>query len=78
MVTVKAINNKITNSDLLYITNGKDIIYAPVVDGKEICLYAETEDIALILGLCHKYTKLPTIAKCILRILGIKSIWSEL
>ena len=52
--------------------------YKPVVDGKPLNMIAETEDIAIILALGHKYdginSKFGTMA-C--RMLNIKSVWSE-
>jgi len=53
--------------------------YRPIVDGKEYSYIAETEDMALLIGLGIKYdgvdTKFPKMAA---RMLNLKSTWSEL
>lgn len=56
-----------------------DYYYAPVVDGREYSCLAETEDMALLLGLGIKYdggvdTKFPKMAA---RMLKIDSVWGD-
>ena len=55
-----------------------DYYYSPVVDGKECSYIAETEDIAMLLGLGIKYDGVNSqFARMAVRMLGIKSAWSE-
>lgn len=56
----------------------QDMYFVPVVDGKEYSHVAETEDMALLIGLGIKYeglnSKFPTMAA---RMLKIESKWAE-
>lgn len=75
MITVKAKNNygrdKIPSIEA-------DIYFIPVIDGEECNRPAETEDMALLIGLGVKYdglnTQFPRLAA---RMLGIDSLWSQ-
>ncbi len=75
MITVIAVSNMVKNSNLYYINNGNNVVYAPVVDGKQLELYAETEDIAMLLGISWKYDKNAHFARFAIRMLGIQSVW---
>ncbi len=77
MITVKAKNNRI-NKNQEYISGNGDLVYVPVVDGKELNYIAETEDIALLIGLGYKYDGLNSrFATMACRMLKIKSAYSE-
>jgi len=55
-----------------------DVLYAPLIDGEKLNCCAESEDIALLLALGHKYDgENSKFAKMACRMLGIKSKWSE-
>jgi len=55
-----------------------DMYFVPVVDGKEYSHVAETEDIALLIGLAIKYDGLNSqFAKNACRMLNIDSNWSK-
>ncbi|MDW5418093.1 hypothetical protein R6242_16120 [Iodobacter sp. CM08] len=55
-----------------------DTYYVPVVDGNETNLIAETEDVALLLGLGLKYDGLNSpFAKMATRMLKIETKWAE-
>ena len=75
MIEVKAKNNKGRNR---IESINSDIYFVPVVNGKEYSYVAETEDIAMILGLQIKYDGLNSqFAKHACRMLCIKSNWAE-
>ncbi len=55
-----------------------DHYFCPVVDGEEYSHAAETEDIALLIGLAIKYDGLNSqFPKMACRMLAIKSNWAE-
>lgn len=60
-----------------YFDNGSDFCYSPIVDGKEYKYIAETEDMAMLIGLGIKYdginSQFPKMAS---RMLGIKTEWA--
>lgn len=61
-----------------YIPGNGETCYVPVVNGEELHYMAETEDIALLLGLGFKYDgESSRFAKMACRMLNIKSVWSE-
>lgn len=51
-------------------------LYSPIVDGKQLSVVAESEDIAYILGLQFKYDG-PEFAKMACRMLNIETKWTE-
>ena len=60
------------------ISDFPEVVYAPVVDGEKINCLAETEDVALILGLGRKYDGHNSqFAKMACRMLDIKTLWRE-
>jgi hypothetical protein len=72
MITVKAKNN--FNNEIPSFSG--DQYYVPVVDGKESNQCAETEDVALLLGLGIKYDGVNSqFAKMACRMLNIKTCW---
>ena len=55
-----------------------DLYFVPVVDGKEFNRPAETEDMALLIGLGLKYDGLNTqFPRMAARMLGIDTVWSQ-
>jgi hypothetical protein len=73
-IEIKTIRNK---KNTHYFDNGNDYCYSPIVDGKEYSHVAETEDMALIIGLAIKYDGLNSqFPKMAARMLGIKSQWA--
>ena len=57
--------------------NGSDFYYSPIVDGKEYSHIAETEDMAMIIGLGIKYDGINSqFPKMAARMLGIKTEWA--
>ncbi len=55
-----------------------DFHFVPVVDGKEWSHFAETEDIALLIGLGIKYDGVNSqFAKMACRMLNIESKWAD-
>jgi len=55
-----------------------DEYFVPVVNGKEQSVVAETEDVAMLLGLAIKYHGHNSqFAMNACRMLGIKSAWAE-
>lgn len=74
MITVLAKNN--TGKKKIATIAG-DTYYVPVVDGNETSLIAETEDVALLLGLGLKYDGLNSqFAKMATRMLNIETAWA--
>ena len=75
MIEIRAKNN--IGSGRIHSIEG-DLYFVPVVDGKEYSHAAESEDMAMLIGLGIKYdglnTKFPTMAA---RMLGIKSNWTD-
>ena len=61
-----------------YLDNGSEFYYCPIVDGKEYSSIAETEDMAMIIGLAIKYdgfnSQFPKFAA---RMLGIDTEWAK-
>ena len=58
--------------------NNGDQYFVPVVDGKEYSHYAETADMAMLVGLGIKYDGINTqFPKMAARMLGIESAWAE-
>lgn len=56
----------------------QETYFVPVVDGKELNRIAETYDMALLLGLEHKYQgQNSQFAKFAGRMLGIESNWTK-
>ena len=56
--------------------NMPEVVFYPVVDGKELNMVAESEDMAIILGLAYKYDgRNSQAAKMICRMLNIDSNW---
>lgn len=55
-----------------------DWYYSPIVDGKEVSLFAETEDMAMLIGLGVKYdganSQFPKMAA---RMLNIDTEWAK-
>lgn len=56
-----------------------EIVYTPIVDGKELNCIAETADIALLVGLGYKYDGgfNSRFAQMACRMLKIKSVYAE-
>lgn len=55
-----------------------ETLFSPVIDSKTLSCYAETEDMALILGLQHKYDGANSqFAKMAARMLCIDTKWAE-
>ena len=55
-----------------------DVYYTPEVDGKEYSYIAETEDVAMLLGLQVKYQGTNSeFCKMACRMLNIDSLWAE-
>ena len=74
MIEIKARNNTGRNK----IDSLGEMYFVPVVDGKEYSYAAETEDIAMLLGLQIKYQGLNSqFAKNACRMLGIDSNWAK-
>lgn len=75
MIEVRAKNN--TGRDKISSIDG-DLYFVPVVDGKEYSHAAETEDMALLIGIGLKYdgvnTRFPQMAA---RMLKIDSEWAK-
>ena len=70
MIEIKAVNNK-DFGDL------PDILFKPIVDGKEINSLGETEDIAYLIGLEKKYLgDNSQFVKFACKMLEIKSAWT--
>ena len=60
-----------------YYRDGDGYYYQPVVNGKTLSFIAESEDMALLIGLGVKYDGLNTqFPKMAARMLGIKTEWS--
>lgn len=58
--------------------NLPNVMYVPVVNDKELTCMAETEDVAMLLGLQHKYDGADSqFTKMACRMLGIDSMWSK-
>jgi len=60
--------------------NGKRIVvYHPIVDGRELPMYSENPDVALLAGLGYKYDNglSSDFTKYACRMLGINSKWAE-
>lgn len=71
MITTKAVKNP-GFKDL------PEVLFSPVVDGKELSCCAETEDMAIILGLGQKYDgDNSQFAKMAARMLGIDTKWAD-
>jgi len=74
MIEVRAKNNK--GRDRIESIEG-DMYFLPIVDGKEFSYAAETEDIALLIGLGIKYDGLNSqFAKMAARMLRINTEWA--
>ena len=79
MIEVIQKKNRIlaTGQRMVEIIEG-DFFFCPVVDGKEYTHCAETEDVAMLIGLAIKYDGLNSqFPKMACRMLGIKSNWAE-
>jgi hypothetical protein len=75
MITVKQYQNTGANN-----IPSLDVInyFKPVVDGKELSMIAETEDVALLIGIGYKHDGANSqFAKMAVRMLNIKSAWGE-
>ena len=71
MITVKQVENP-GFDDL------PQVLFSPVVDGKTLNCCAETFDVALLLGIGHKYDgRNSQFAKMACRMLGIDTKWCE-
>lgn len=75
MIEVRAKNN--TGRARISSIEG-DLYFVPVVDGKEYSHCAETEDMAMLIGLGIKYDGLNTqFPKMAARMLGMNVIWAR-
>lgn len=75
MIEVKSRNNK-GRAKIASIKG--DMYFVPVVDGKEQSHVAETEDMALLIGLGIKYDGLNSqFPKMAARMLGIETEWAR-
>ena len=73
-ITIKEIGNYGRNK----VQGFPDPYYKPMIGAKEINVIAETEDIAYLLALNHKYLgPNDRFTKYACRILNIKSVWRE-
>lgn len=55
-----------------------NILYIPVVDGKELSCVSESYDVALLLALEYKYCGINSqFVKFATRMLGIDTVWSK-
>ena len=74
MIEVKAVGNYGKNK---IVSIKKDTYFRPIINGKECSHVAETEDMALLIGLGIKYdglnSQFPTMAA---RMLRIESTWA--
>lgn len=74
MIEIKAKNNTGRGK----IEGYPDVYFVPVVDGKEYTCCAETEDVAMLLGLQIKHEGMNSqFAKNACRMLGINSAWAK-
>jgi hypothetical protein len=75
MIEVRAKNNTGRNR---ISSIGGELYFVPVIDGKEYSHVAETEDMAILIGLGIKYDGLNTqFPKMAARMLGLSSNWAD-
>jgi hypothetical protein len=81
MIEVKAVNNlhnKKPSMKWFPELPDDEVVYKPIIDGKELNYIAETADIALLIGLGYKYDGANSrFAMMACRMLKIKSVYTD-
>lgn len=76
MIEVKEKKNRHKPGGQKYIESAGELVYAPIVDGKELSMLAETADMALLLGLGYKHDGPNSqFAKMAARMLHMDTVW---